>query len=344
MKYDYLVYIGRFQPVHCGHIHVIRKALEQCQTLVIVVGSDQKARDIRDPFTTKERINLIKLSLDREELERIRFAPQVDYMYNDDRWIASIQASVHSIIANEPWTPDGVKIGIVGYSKDHTSYYLKKFPQWEFITITPINSQNSTDFRKALFEDNKIWRSYCINDKVSLWLEDWKYGDTEFKRLQTEYEFIKDYKKGWEKAPYPPTFMTVDAIVRQSGHILLVTRKAQPGNGLWALPGGFVNTTETLEEAVVRELYEETRIAVPKPVITGSIVGRRTFDAPTRSTRGRTISECFDIRLNDNYDLPTVKGSDDADKAFWVPYSEIVMKRDMFFEDHFSMIQAMVGL
>lgn len=366
MKYDYLVYIGRFQPVHCGHIHVIRKALEQCQTLVIVVGSDQKARDIRDPFTTKERINLIKLSLDREELERIRFAPQVDYMYNDDRWIASIQASVHSIIANEPWTPDGVRIGIVGYSKDHTSYYLKKFPQWEFVTVTPINSQNSTDFRKALFEvaplyvaidvktgtskTHKLWHQYCANEKVVKWLHDWIYGGvegrsfTEFKRLQTEYEFIKLYKKDWEKAPYPPTFMTVDAIVRQSGHILLVTRKAQPGNGLWALPGGFVNITETLEEAVIRELYEETKISVPIPVIKGSIVGRRTFDNPQRSTRGRTISECFDIKLNDGYELPKVKGSDDADKAFWVPYSEIVTKRDMFFEDHFSMIQAMVGL
>jgi bifunctional NMN adenylyltransferase/nudix hydrolase len=344
MQHDYLVYIGRFQPIHCGHVHVIRKALEICETLIMVIGSDQKAADIRDPFSTKERIKLITLSLKPEERQRIRFVPQVDYMYNDDRWIASIQASVNTLILNEPWSADGKTVGIIGYDKDHTTYYLKKFPQYEFVSITPINGQNATDFRKALFEDNlKVWKSYCATDAVYEWLLAWDETD-EYKRLVREYEHIRDYKKGWEKAPYPPTFVTVDAVVRQSGHLLLVTRRDQPGEGLWALPGGFVNQTESLEEAVIRELYEETRIDVPKPVIKGSITGRRVFDNPNRSTRGRTITECFDIKLNDGFDLPRVKGSDDADKAFWVPYAEVVLNRDKFFEDHFSMIQAMVGL
>jgi len=350
-KYDYLCYLGRFQPIHCGHVHVIRKALEMCQTLIMVIGSDQKAPDIRDPFSTKERIKLITLSLTTEERERIKFVPQVDYMYNDDRWIASIQTAVQTLILNEPWRPDAVKVGIVGYDKDHTTYYLKKFPQYEFVSITPINGQNSTDFRKALFEDNtKLWSSYCANEKVISWLQDWKYGhigaksNDEYKRLVREYEHVRDYKKGWEKSPYPPTFVTVDAIVRQSGHILLVTRRDMPGEGLWALPGGFVNQTETLEEAVIRELYEETRIDIPKPVLKGSMVARRTFDNPNRSTRGRTITECFDIKLNDGFDLPKVKGGDDADKAFWVPYVEVVLNRDKFFEDHFHMLSGMVGL
>lgn len=39
--FDYLVYIGRFQPVHTGHIHVIKEALKLSKELVLVIGSDQ---------------------------------------------------------------------------------------------------------------------------------------------------------------------------------------------------------------------------------------------------------------------------------------------------------------
>lgn len=341
MKFDYLVFIGRFSPVHSGHIHVIRKALEQSENLILVIGSDKKGLDTRNPLTTKQRIELIQLSLTPEEMNRIHFAPQVDYTYNDDRWIASIQASVSSITM-KPFRAGPTKIGIIGYNKDHTSYYLKKFPQWEYIPVSPINNQNSTDFRRYLFE-GKDYSSYIETKDAKDYLWNWTLTD-EFKRLQQEYEFVKDYKQQWEKSPYPPTFLTVDALVRQSGHILLVKRLAQPGKGLWALPGGFVNQTEKLEDAVLRELYEETRIDVPKPVLKGSIVNRMTFDEPTRSARGRTVSECFDFKLNDSFDLPKVKGSDDAEKAFWVSFSDVVKNQDKFFEDHFSVIQVMTGI
>ena len=59
--------------------------------------------------------------------------------------------------------------------------------------------------------------------------------------LKQEHDYILGYRRAWEAAPYPPTFVTTDAVVVQSGHILLIQRKAAPGKGLWALPGGFLN-------------------------------------------------------------------------------------------------------
>ena len=343
MLYDYLIYIGRFQPVHSGHVHVIREALKISKNLIIVLGSHQKAPDIRNPLPTRMRIQLIKASLTPDERERVEFAPQVDHTYNDDRWIASIQASVNTLI-HRKFTADPINIGIVGYEKDHTSFYLRKFPQYEFVKVPPLNMQNSTDFRRAIFERNtNLLHSYCQNTEVFNILAEWMKSE-DFDRLEAEWLHVKDYKEQWAKSPYAPTFVTVDAVIRQSGHLLVVTRKAMPGAGLWALPGGFVGQTETLEEAVLREVYEETRLAVPKPALKGSLVKHRTFDDPHRSTRGRTITECFDFKLNENYELPHVKGSDDAEKAFWLPFDEVVRNRDRWFEDHFAMIETMVGL
>lgn len=340
-KYDYLVFIGRFQPVHKGHIHVIREALKLADKLILVIGSDKKAPDIRNPFSTSFRINLIEASLTQEEVVRINYAPQVDYTYNDDRWIAAVQASV-SAITHAKWKPGPVKIGIIGYDKDHTSYYLKKFPQWPLVPVEPVNILHSTDFRKKYFAGEDI-SEFCETELVKVRLNLFKQN-SEYTRLKNEFEFVKLYKSQWKDSPYPPTFVTVDAVVRQAGHLLLVKRKASPGEGLWALPGGFVNQTETLEQAVLRELKEETNIDIPIPALKGSIVNRMTFDEPHRSVRGRTISEAFDFKLNDNYALPKVKGSDDASEAFWVPFADLIINRDKFFEDHFSIIQCMVGL
>lgn len=341
--YDYSIFIGRFQPIHLGHVHVIKEALKKSKELIIVIGSHEKASDTRNPFTTEHRIEFIKDSLISVNLDRIHFVPQYDFTYNDDRWISSIQSSVNTVI-HRKFNPDPIKIAIVGYNKDHSTYYLKKFPQYDLIEISPIfeDWMSSTNFRKLYFQENG-WDDFCSTNIVIEQLE--KFQKTkEFKNLKEEYFFIKEYKRKWENSPYTPTFNTVDAVVRQSGHILLVERKELPGKGQWALPGGFVNQTETLEEAVIRELYEETKLKVPKPVLKGSLVKRVTFDDPFRSTRGRTITECFDFNLNDSFDLPKVKGSDDAKKAFWISYSDAIKNRNKFFEDHFSILQYMIGL
>jgi bifunctional NMN adenylyltransferase/nudix hydrolase len=167
--------------------------------------------------------------------------------------------------------------------------------------------------------------------------------------MRDEMRYVTNYKASWAAAPYKPTFVCVDAVVIQSGHILLVERKAEPGRGLLALPGGFVDQNERLLDAAIRELREETRLRVPDPVLRGSLGDRtkphlathRIFDDPHRSLRGRTLTVAYLFRLEDRTELPPVKGGDDAASAKWYPLAQL--RCESMYEDHYHIIQTMLG-
>lgn len=345
MDYDVLVFVLRAQPFHLGHKAVVDEALRRSKRVVLVLGSHMSARNIRNPFTTEERISMISAVYPHEvEQQRIVFAPQPDHIYNDERWVREVQASVNVSIWQGKFNPDPVKVGLIGHSKDETSFYLKIFPTYSSVEIKNVVGINATDIRNVLFRDGRV-ASDMLPVQVSSWLNHWcQTNNRGYFDLVNEFMFIKDYKEQWKAAPYPPTFVTVDSVVIQSGHILLVKRRSAPGRGLLALPGGFVNQKEKLMDAAIRELREETKIAVPEPVLRGSVVHdkTRTFDDPNRSQRGRTITTAFLVRLTDRTSLPKVKGADDAEKAFWMELSEL--RRDMFFEDHMDIIETMVGI
>jgi 8-oxo-dGTP diphosphatase len=115
---------------------------------------------------------------------------------------------------------------------------------------------------------------------------------------------------------YPRPAITVDALVLarqgEEWQVLLIQRRNKPFQGHWALPGGFVNMDETLEQAAIRELVEETGLRL-------SIMEQfRVFDAIDRDPRHRTISVVFYSFLQE---IPVVTGEDDALAARWWPLS-----------------------
>ncbi len=87
---------------------------------------------------------------------------------------------------------------------------------------------------------------------------------------------------------YPRPAVTVDAIVfafiGEKKEVLLIQRKNPPFKGLWALPGGFVDMNETLEEAVKRELQEETGIQIE------NLQQFKAYSRVDRDPRERAIS------------------------------------------------------
>lgn len=111
---------------------------------------------------------------------------------------------------------------------------------------------------------------------------------------------------------YENPALTVDAVWIRSGKVLLVRRKSPPFRGFWALPGGFVELRETVEEALVRELREETSL-VGRPL---GIVG--VYSGPTRDPRKPTASVAFLVGGRGG----TPVGRDDAAEAAWVQLSE----------------------
>lgn len=335
-KFDYLVFLGRFQPVHIGHVEVIETALKLAKQVIVVVGSANQPRTIKNPWTAPERINMIRESINSD---RISYTSVPDQQYNDQRWVASVQLAVQNVMSNRGWT-DKTRVGIVGHHKDESSFYLKLFPQWELVDHEMNETINATDLRALFFEQKHVKYLQSIMPPAAYsFVETFRKTD-EFSRLVREHSMIAAYRKAWAAAPYAPTFLTTDAVVVQSGHVLLIERKSAPGEGLLALPGGFVNQSERLVDAMVRELREETRLKVPDPVLRGSIAATEVFDKPDRSLRGRTVTFAYLIQLAPGK-LPVVKGDDDARRACWVPISEL--REDNMFEDHFAIIQRMLG-
>ncbi len=334
------VFIGRFQPIHIGHVEVITRAAQISDYVIILVGSSYKPRSPKNPWSFTERHDMIFAAIPENLHSRVLVFPIRDFLYSDEQWANNVQQTVMSFVA-QLYTGDCPDITLIGHTKDESSYYLKMFPQWKRVEYELNETVNATDIRGLLFDNKSLRYIQAVVPAAALRLMvAWKSSPS-FKAVMDEYNILAEYKKSWALAPYPPTFVTTDAIVVQSGHILLIRRKHQPGQGLFALPGGFVGVKEPLIDSMIRELREETRIKVPAPVLRGSVSDVKVFDAPDRSLRGRTITHAFLIKLPSG-PLVDVKGSDDAMDAMWVPISNV--KSDTLFEDHDSIIEIMTGV
>lgn len=335
-KYDAIVFIGRFQPLHNAHVEIIRKAAELANKVIIVVGSANQPRTFKNPFSYAEREYLIQ---DTYEFgTNLIVASNYDTIYNDDSWAVRVQ----NIVSKH--TTEDSKVAIIGHKKDETSFYLDMFPQWELVEVDLIEELSASQIRQLYFREdyNPNFIRSVVPQNVLTYLNEFAKTE-EYKQILREIEFVEKYKSQYASFPYPPTFVTVDAIVVQSGHILMIRRRAEPGRGLLALPGGFLDAYDdkSLEDAMLRELREETGLKIPAPVIRGNIVETKVFDAIERSTRGRTITHAFLIKLP-NGELPRIKAGSDASTAKWIPISQI--NRNECFEDHYEIINYFTGV
>lgn len=341
-KFDYIVYIGRFQPFHEAHLKTVEYALLLAEKVIVLLGSSNQPRTIKDPFTWNERAEMIK-SCFSNPVDRIICHPIEDAPYNNQVWTRWVQTEVDHIIDVDNWTSaTPKKVGIIGHGKDGSSFYLKMFPQWEFVSMGNHEGINATDIRERLYTE-AVFTDEGLPEPVFKWIKSFMLEQSkEFNLLLKEYNYILKYKLAWKNAPYAPTFVTVDAVVVQSGHVLMVRRGAHPGLNQLALPGGFLNQDETTEDAALRELREETKLKVPEPVLRGSIKASKLFDNPNRSLRGRTLTNAFLIELAPG-ELPKVKGGDDAKKALWIPLADLSKMKDQCFEDHYFIINHFLG-
>ena len=296
-KYDAIVFIGRFQPVHNAHVEILRRAAQLTNNVIVIIGSAHLPRTTKNPFTALERQDMLeKVTKDIRQEEpscSFNFEFVGNNMYNDQAWVVEVQR----IVDDNIFTDTDTKIGIIGHVKDDSSFYLKMFPQWEFVEQPLIEPLDATQIRELYFfngKPNYNWFAGVLPESTISFMKIFSHTE-EYKQLVREAEFLRNYKKQWEHSPYPPIFVTVDAVFIHSGHVLMIKRRAEPGKGLWALPGGFVDALHdrSIEDAMIRELKEETGIKLPEKVIRGSIKDTKVFDAIDRSHRSATTSKSF---------------------------------------------------
>ncbi len=99
--------------------------------------------------------------------------------------------------------------------------------------------------------------------------------------------------------------ITVDGIVKKGNKILLIKRNREPFKNKWSLPGGYVEYNEKVEDAVIRELSEETGLKVEIKKLFG------VYSDPYRDPRGHTITIVFLMNIFGGI----LKSGDDASDA-----------------------------
>ena len=155
--FDYLVFIGRFQPFHIAHREVIDIALAQAKQVILVLGSAQDERSIKNPFSIAERQQMILSNFDEATRQRIQFVPVID-LYNDEKWVKAVKDGVNDFIVQRHQNENEKerKTGLIGYLKDDSSYYLALFPEWQLVELENLKNQLSATPLRAKYYQGEI--------------------------------------------------------------------------------------------------------------------------------------------------------------------------------------------
>jgi len=103
-KFDLLIFIGRFQPLHFGHLSVIKKASELSNNVLVLVGSANAPRSEHNPFSFEERSRMITdaiveadTNINKSIADHVLVKPLNDVLYNDQAWIAETQKIIYPL-------------------------------------------------------------------------------------------------------------------------------------------------------------------------------------------------------------------------------------------------------
>ena len=340
--------IGRFQPFHNGHKHLIDFGLKYAEKVVVLVGSSNKARSLKNPWTYDERKAMIKATFEDYEyaassdfvtVSRVVVEPLPDVKGNDDAWLANVQNAIWKHM------DEGDSLGVIGFKKDTSSYYLDLFPEATKIILEKAYATlNATELRTAYIQPAPHFPSHLVPEAVLDYMVEF-YNTEHFKWLLAEKKADTENRAKYGNGP----FLTCDAVCTQMGKVLLVERGGFPGKGQLALPGGFVEADKGDSfENVLHELSEEANVTdergtIPRGKLRGFYTGReKRYDDPERSTRGHTLTTAFRFKFPSGPKMFTVYGGDDAKTARWYPINFVKENPDLFFEDHYEIITEML--
>ena len=128
---------------------------------------------------------------------------------------------------------------------------------------------------------------------------------------------------------YKSPKLTVDGIILNDKKIVLIKRKNPPFKGKWSLPGGFVEYGEKTEDAVVREVFEETGLKTKIKDLVG------VYSDPGRDPRGHTVSVVYLLEMQGG----GLKSGDDASDVMFFDLRHLP---ELSF-DHEHIIKDVVG-
>lgn len=342
LAYDLAVCIGRFQPFHRGHAAVLREALAQARRCLVLLGSACQARTPAQPWTWQERAEMLLQALPEELRERVDLQPLRDH-HAEQRWADSVRARVDAAL------PGGGRVLLAGHFKDASSAWVRDFPQYKLWAVPGFGAYAASTVRDALLGATPGQAQAALtrmapqlHPNTQEFLRGW-LDQGHWPALAAEWQALARGRAEWAGAPYPPVFVTVDAVIHCQGRVLLIRRGQAPGLGLLAVPGGFLEQRDTVYQSAVRELEEETGLAMLEPALRQCLQAVAVFDRPDRSQRGRVLTHAHYFDLGDRA-LPAVQAGDDARDAEWVAVADLAGLQDQFHDDHYQMLEYFLGL
>jgi nicotinamide-nucleotide adenylyltransferase len=154
---DIALFIGRFQPLHHGHIYVIKKILKTHNLLKIGIGSSQLSNTLNDPFTSEERKQFLISALKKREipLESYKIF-EIPDIFDAQKWPAHVESIVgefNTVYSNSDWVRQlfqrrGINVG------EKMVIFKNKF--------------NGSHIRKLMLKNNKGWVTLIPKEVVNL--------------------------------------------------------------------------------------------------------------------------------------------------------------------------------
>lgn len=326
--FDTAVVCARCQPPTRAHFAALAAARSLARRVVMLILNADDAPSPANPFDNATRSALLRAGLDAS----VAIVMLRDRRYAPTRWAAAAQAAVRSVAGT------GTVIVLADSTAATTS--LPTPADWQRVTGEVHLAAAEALARDALFDvgaPDWVRLAAILPPALLSAVQDCARGKT-FQRIATEARFLADYRRAWQAAPYPPVFVTVDAVATWRDQVLLIERGQPPGRGQWALPGGFIDLNETIALSCLRELREETGVILGEDAMRA----HRVFDDPLRSQRGRTITHGFRFVLDELPAAPLAVGADDAVAAAWVPIA--ALRPEQLFDDHYFIMQSFLDL
>lgn len=177
--FDYLVFIGRFQPFHLAHKETVDIALRQSQQVILALGSAQNERNIKNPFLAQEREQMILSNYNEADQKRIKFVHVID-VYNDVKWVKLVTTLIEGMVSPTD------QVGLIGHLKDESSYYLQLFPNWKMVELESLkNAISATPLREAYYR-GEIQTQYLPQGTIDF-LQQFQHTEIYY-QLQQKYQ------------------------------------------------------------------------------------------------------------------------------------------------------------
>lgn len=330
--------IGRFSIFHNAHYNLVQSALNECDRVLVLLGSHLKARDPKDPFTVTERQEMVSSCFSPADKAKLVFAGLVDFQ-DDLKWKQEVCRIVEKFKLEE----EAEKIVFYTFKKDDTTaQYIDLFKNFEKRYVTSCDlSLNATCLRKAYF-GSQAWETE-ISQKVPApvieFLTQFKKG-SHFHSLQKYYDVVEQCIAKYGKGP----FYTADCLVKKADKFLFIVRKGDIGEGQLAVPGGFIEPFDiSPKRAALREFQEELNCD-QKDLVNIEYGFKHCIKVinPARSLRGDIRTTAFLFEVPFDYEL-NLRGSEETFEYKWLTMAEIEEHRDQFFEDHYFMVKNLLA-